>query len=61
MEKNINRAVALDKDTDRMLSQLAKRYEDNKSLCMRELIRAAALSMSNQGRKVEAAGTLQGR
>ena len=61
MEKNINQAVALDKDTDRMLSQLARRYEDNRSLCMRELIRAAALSTAtNQGRKMSDQQT-QGR
>ena len=61
MEKDIKRAVSLDKDTDRMLSQLARRYEDNKSLCVRELIRAAALSASTLGRKTDAAGSSQVR
>jgi predicted transcriptional regulator len=55
VDKDIKRAVSLDKETDRLLSQLARRFEDNKSLCVRELIRAAAQQYVKRDVKPETA------
>ncbi len=60
MGKDKTRAVRLDAQTDRLLTLMARRYEDNVSLTMRELIRAEAERKGILRRQQELAGDKAG-
>jgi len=42
MEKELKRTVRLDEPTDKLLTQLARRFEGNASMAVREALRSEA-------------------